>query len=166
MQKTPFFLSLLVYLFIPITACSQSPVSTPEQISSIKGQEQLNKQVVEAIQRGNYKDAVALTRQAEASKAEIDFAVGELVLQGLADAEAQQPPSETVEQALTLLEESALTGHRQAIAALAATFYTGVRKGMKDEFLIEPNEKLQACWEAAKTELTKVPSCIAMRPRH
>ena len=106
MHKTLFFLSLLASLFVPITACSQAPVSAHGQAPSKNDLEQLNKQIIEAIQHGNYKDAVTLTRKTEASKAEIDFAVGELVLQGLADTEARQHPSETIEQALTLLEQS------------------------------------------------------------
>ncbi len=166
MKKTLFFLSLSVTFLISIAACSQSPVPIHGQTSSTNDQEQWNKKIIEAINSGNYRNAVALTRKADAGKAEIDFAVGELVLQGWADPEAQQRPFETVDQALALLETSALAGHRQAIAALAATFYTGVRKDMTGEFLVKPNEILQACWEAAKTEPSGTESCITMRSKN
>ncbi|MCX7113517.1 MAG: hypothetical protein NTX45_26140 [Proteobacteria bacterium] len=126
-------------------------------------QAQINQQIVAAIQSGRYADAIQSVRRARVSKAEADFAVGELILQGLADPKSAQHPVESIDEGIALIEKSALAGHRQAISALAATFYTGLRDGATNVVLLAPDAWLNACWEAAKTKPKQSATCIAMR---
>jgi len=126
---------------------------------------QINRQIVTALGSGHYADAIRLVSRSSAGPAEVDFAVGAIILQGLGDPDATQPPGESVDEALALIEKSALSGHRPAISALAATCYTGLRKGPSAPELIAPNERLKACWEAAKTAPGQASACVAIRIR-
>lgn len=128
-------------------------------------QEQLNQQIVAAIQNGHYADAIQMARRSRVSQAEAHFAVGELILQGWADPDAVQRPGETIKDGMALMEASARAGHQPAISGLAAVFYTGLRGGATNAVLIAPDTRLNACWEAAKANAERVASCIAMRAR-
>ena len=122
----------------------------------------LNNQVVSAIRAGRYADAVQLARQAPVAKAESEFAVGSLILQGRADVHAAQVPRETIEDGLRMIEGAALTGHQQAISSLAATFNTGLGVA-GDAFLIAPDAAISRCWEDVKSAPQRARSCVDMR---
>ena len=126
----------------------------------------LNEQIVSALQGGRYADAVALARQAKVSKAESDFAIGEIILQGHTDARAVQAPRQTIEAGLELIEAAALAGHQQAISGLAATFHTGLVRGTADAFLLKPDLALSQCWDRTKAMPQEAPSCVDMRKKH
>ena len=163
--------ALLVGVVISHAAChrSKAPVTagTPDAVVgygdlSVQEPSDLNKQIVSAIQGGRYADAVQLARQAHVPKAESDFAVGNLILQGHADARAAQVPRETIEDGLRMIEGAALVGHQQAISSLAATFNTGLG-GAGNAFLIQPDARLNRCWDDVKSAPQKARSCIDMR---
>lgn len=148
-------------------ARSQSPPivksTIPCRPSEHQSQEALSKQILAAIQSGHYADAILLVRQSCVSKAESDFAIGELILQGLTDPNAAQRPNASLEDGIASMEKSAMAGHRQAISSLAASFYTGLRNGVTNQFLLPPDEGLNKCWESAKTKPKQAASCVAMR---
>ena len=122
-----------------------------------------NEQIMAAVQGGDYAQAIQLARAASVPKPEADFAVGELILQGLSDAQAAQPPTDSLTTGLSLMEASAQAGHEPAIFGLAALFYTGLRAGSSDTYLIAADEALSKCWEQAKESRDQVPKCVAMR---
>lgn len=124
---------------------------------------QRNQQIVAAIKAGNYQQAIQLSREARVTKPEADLAIGQLILQGLSDAQARQRPNESVATALELIEASATAAHEQAIYALAALFYTGLQAGESGAFLVPADQDLHACWEAAKQQRETISSCVAMR---
>jgi hypothetical protein len=163
-QARPFVLAgaLLVQACAPPIAstplAAANGATAPAQTSSATQQ-----QILAALQERRYADAIRATRRAEASRVEIDFAVGELVLQGLADPQAAQRPLESAGAALALIETSALAGHRQAASALAATFTTGLRDGLSGEVLVAVDARLSACWETAKSTPAQSAACVAMR---
>jgi hypothetical protein len=64
---------------------------------------------------------------------------------------------------MSMVEASALAGHAPAISGLAATFYTGLRRGTAGPFLIPPSPELNQCWEAAKKAPAHAATCAAMR---
>ena len=123
----------------------------------------LEQRIIAAIKIGRYADAIALVEGSDYSRAEKDFSIGELVLQGWSDDKAQQPPVETVEMGIELLEKSAIAGHQQAISGLAGLFYTGLRNDASGQIWVAANKALQDCWEAAKGVPNKASACIAMR---
>jgi len=125
--------------------------------------EDLNPQIVSAIQRGRYADAVALAGQARVSKAESDFAVGEIILEGHTDGTASQAPRESIEEGLQRVEAAALAGHQQAISALAATFETGLSQRPTETLLLKPDAALSRCWEDAKSALQRASVCVDLR---
>jgi len=125
----------------------------------------LNQRIVSALQEGRYADAVVFARQARVSKAERDFAVGEIILQGHADPRPAQTPRESIEAGLELLEVAAMAGHQQAISGLAATFRTGLQLGAGGTFVLRPEIAISHCWDSAKGAPGKARSCIEMRKR-
>lgn len=167
-------LPLLLAATVSLAACARSKpqikVSTSDAAkvsdSSAQDSEYLNKQLVSALQGGRYADAVVLARQAKVSKAESEFAVGEIILQGHSEARAAQAPRETIEEGLELIEAAALAGHQQAVSALAATFHTGLHRGATDAFLLKPNAALSQCWENAKATPQMPRSCVDMRRKY
>lgn len=166
------FASLIIVVAISLPACDRSKghVTTglPDAAaphgdgSSEQRPVDHNNQIVSAIQGGRYADAVQLARQARVTKAESDFAAGELILQGHTDSRATQVPRETVEDGLRLIEGAALAGHQQAVSSMAATFQTGLR-GVGDAFLVQPDTALNRCWEGAKSAPERARSCVDMR---
>jgi hypothetical protein len=126
----------------------------------------LEQRIIGAIKIGRYADAIALVEYSDYSSAEKDFSIGELVLQGWSDDKAQQPPVETVEMGIGLLERSAIAGHRQAISGLAGLFYTGLRNDASGQMWVAANKVLQDCWEAAKDSPRQAKSCIALRRKN
>jgi len=124
--------------------------------------EELNRQMITALQSGRYSDAIHLSRQAKVSEAERDFAVGEIILQGRSDNQTSQPPVESVEEGLRLVEAAALAGHQPAISSLAATFRTGLQKA-DETFLVKPDGQLNGCWEGAKARPAAARACVDMR---
>src|SRR4051812_32201296 len=50
--------------------------------SPAQASDELNRQIVSALQDRRYSDAVTLARRGQVSQAESDFAVGEIILQG------------------------------------------------------------------------------------
>jgi len=126
--------------------------------------EDLNRQILGALQSGRYSDAIRLSRQAKVSQVERDFAVGEIILQGHSDDGASQVPVESVEEGLRLVEGAALAGHQPAISSLAATFRTGLHKA-NDTFWVKPDGPLNSCWESAKESPAAAHSCVEMRKR-
>ena len=166
--------SLLLSATVWLAACDRSKppvtVSTSDAVkmsgSSAQDPEDLNKQIVSALQRGRYADAAGLARRARVSKAESEFAVGEIILQGHSDARATQAPRETIEEGLALIEAAALAGHQQAVSALAATFHTGLLRGADDAFLLKPDAALSQCWDSTKAKPQMAPSCVDMRRKH
>lgn len=121
--------------------------------------------IVAAIRIGHYADAIALIRQSDYTCAEREFSVGEMILQGWSDRQAQQRPTETVEIAIGLLEKSALRGHQQAISSLAGLFYTGLKDDANGKPLVMAQAALQSCWEVAKQTPAQAKRCVAMRVR-
>ena len=107
-----------------------------------------------------------LARRAKVSKAESDFAIGEIILQGHTDPHAAQAPRESIAEGLDLIEGAALAGHRQAISALAATFHTGLFRATADAFLLKPDAALSACWERAKEKPAMARLCVDKRKQH
>lgn len=142
-------LPLLLVAALMLQACVVPPrLAVPEQI-------------IRALQTRHYADAIRAARQGQASLAEIDFAAGEIVLQGWADESPVQRPVETLDQGIALLEKSALTGHAPAISGLAALFFTGLSQGeMK---LIAPNRALHRCWNDVENGIAHAATCVAGR---
>lgn len=126
-------------------------------------QTQINNLIVQAFQEGRYADAVKLERQSNVPQTERDLALGQTILQGLADPQAAQRPSESVEEGIGLLEKSARQGHQPAISGLAALFFTGLPGDGKSTLLVQPNPQLNACWERAKAEPSVSATCISLR---
>ena len=168
------FVPFLVAVAISLGGCNHTNPKVPAAAGDAKRsgsvtQEagDLNRQIMAALQGRRYADAVALARRAKVSQAEADFAVGEIILQGHEDAVAAQAPRESIEEGLMLIETSALAGHQQAIASLAATFHTGLPgTGAADAFLLGPDARLAQCWEDAKDKPTLAPSCVYLRRKH
>jgi hypothetical protein len=168
----------MVWLFlaasVSLTACARSKSqvtigqSDAVKVSGSSAQDpgELNKQIVSALQRGRYADAADLARLAKVSKAESDFAVGEIILQGLTDPSAAQAPRETIEEGLELIESAALAGHQQAISALAATFHTGLLRTTGKAFSLKPDAALNQCWESTKEKPQMARACVDMRKQH
>ena len=160
-------LNLLLIFIVLIAGCagsgSTSTVTASEQKKSINDQEKVNHKILDSLQSRRYADAIQLSRTAGMPKAETDFAVGEIILQGLADPDATQYPVESFDDGLALIEGSAMAGHRQAISSLAATFYTGIRQGREGVVLIAPNPQLSECWNATKVKKELASSCVQMR---
>lgn len=161
--------SLLIFGVL-IAGCTgaifTSPLTTIEQKKkSNDDQEKVNQKISAALQNRRYADAIQLSRTAGMPKAETDFAVGELILQGLADPDAVQFPIESLNDGLILIEASAMAGHRQAISSLSATFYTGVRQGRDGVLLVAPNPRLSECWNSAKVKKELADSCVQMRQK-
>ncbi len=140
----------------PVVSSTVAPAQADDPAS-------VNQRIITALRERRYADAISSTRSAPASRVEVDFAVGELVLQGLSDPRAVQRPAESARDALALMETSALAGHRQAAEALAATFTTGVLGGADKSVLVAPDARLAACWEAAKDKPASSAGCKAMR---
>jgi hypothetical protein len=165
--------SMLLAAAVSLSACGRSKppaavgtsVAVKSGASTAQDAEDLNKQIVSALQQGRYTDAAVLARRAKVSKAESDFAVGEIILQGHADARAAQVPRETIEEGLDLIEAAALAGHQQAISGLAATFHTGLHRKTDDAFLLEPDAGLSQCWDTTKAMPQKARSCVDMRKK-
>jgi hypothetical protein len=165
---------LLLAATVLLTACAHAKPEVKgntadaarDSDSSAQDSEDLNKQIVSALQRGRYADAVDLARRAKVSKAESEFAVGEIILQGHSEARAAQAPRETIEEGLELIEAAALAGHQQAVSALAATFHTGLHRGDVDAFLLKPDAALSQCWEDTKTTPQTARSCVDMRRKN
>ncbi len=124
---------------------------------------QQNKMIIAALQAQHYADAIDAVRHSQASIAEIDFAIGEIILQGWADADPAQRPHETLANGIALLEKSALAGHLQAISGLAALFFTGLAQGNSEKMLIARHPQLHACWRAAEVKPDQAASCVALR---
>ena len=143
---------ILLVLLLPACATRNANETLP-----------LEQRIIGAIKIGRYADAIALAERSDYSRAEKDFSIGELVLQGWSDDKAQQPPVETVEMGIGLLEKSAIAGHQQAISGLAGLFYTGLRNDASGQIWVAANKALQDCWEAAKGAPNKAPACITMR---
>ena len=161
--------SLLIGILFAVECANSQPIETSTHQAKAAAREdqvQLDQHIVAALQSRHYADALQLARQSQSSKVEVDFAVGEIILQGLADPDASQHPAESRDKAIGLIEKSALAGHRQAIAALAATYYTGLRIGATDRVLIAPDAAMKACWEAAKAKPKHATVCVAMRLKH
>ncbi len=123
----------------------------------------LDKEIVSAIKLGRYADAIQLIRGSSCPCAEKAFSMGDFVLQGWADSQAQQRPLAPLETGIGLLEEAALAGRAQAISSLAGLFYTGLRDEVGGRELVAQDAALQACWEAAKTNHAKAQTCVALR---
>jgi len=165
--------SLFLAGTVLLAACNHSKPqvdigsSNAVQVSASTAQDpgDLNKQIVSALERGRYADAVALARQAKVSKAESDFAVGEIILQGHADVRAVQAPREAIEEGLQLIEAAALAGHQQAISGLAAIFHTGLLHGTVDAFLLKPDASLSQCWDRTKSMPKEARSCVDLRKK-
>lgn len=157
--------AILWSAILGVLACAHIPRPSSEPFATVPRQEQpaLNRQIVAALQSGRYRDAIQAARRGDASPAEIDFAVGEIILQGWADPGAVQSPVESLEASIALLERSALAGHRQAVSGLAAIFFTGLRKTASGPYLIAPDPHLNRCWETAKTVPEQAASCVSMR---
>jgi hypothetical protein len=87
---------------------------------------------------------VSSARSSQASPAETDFAVGEIILQGHADARAAQRPRETVEEGLGLIEAAALACHQQAISSTSQPRVLNLRfcekEGAGSELLVAFSE--------------------------
>jgi hypothetical protein len=150
---------------VSMAACGTSNAAQ-QSAPSTTDSEALNRQIVGAIQNGRYADAVALARQAKVPKAESEFAVGEIILEGHSDAAAPQTPREGIEEGLQLIEAAALAGHQQAISALAAAFETGISQRPTETFLLRPDNTLSRCWEAAKEAPQNARACVALRKKH
>lgn len=149
-------------------ACAAQPTPAPAAAAAdarASAPADANAAILAALRQRRYADAIAAARLAPVDRVEIDFAVGELVLQGLSDPQAVQRPLESVETGLSLTESAALAGHTQAIASLAATFATGLRADVGGAPLVAPDAALQACWEAAKARPAGSAGCIARRKR-
>ena len=173
MAKHQAIVSLLLAATVLLTACARSnpqvaggKSGTVGASGSAQEPEDLNRRIVDALQRGRYADAALFARQAKVSRPESDFAVGEIILQGYSDDSAAQPPRETIEEGLALIEAAALAGHQQAVSALAATFHTGLSRRTVDGFLVKPDAALNQCWEDTKESMQMARSCIDMRKKH
>lgn len=159
---------LVFFAFIVATnlaGCSLPPVATdgqPQSSNAVQAEE-LNQQIVMALQDGRYQDAISAARHSSASASEVDFAIGELILHGWSDPNATQRPAESAREGLALLEQSALAGHQQAISGLAALFYTGLQHGVTGNVLIAPDPPRHTCWKAAKSDGKLASSCVEMR---
>lgn len=130
---------------------------------ALEYQTQTNEKILAALRDRRYADAIRATRSSHASQTEIDFAVGELALQGLVDSQSIQRPLESVPQALALIEAAALKRHPQAISALAAIFAVGLRDAANQTILVAPDSKLNGCWEVAKSQPEQSAKCVSMR---
>ena len=124
---------------------------------------EINRQILAALKDRRYADAIAATRRAGASPAEKDFAAGVLVLEGLSDPQAVQPPNQSTGEALALIEASALAGHAQAVSTLASTFSRGLAGGSDHGVLIPTDARLAACWSEATERPARAVDCVAMR---
>ena len=173
MMKCTTLVSFFLVVTLALASCARSNpqvvVGTSDTIkardSSAQEPGDVNEQIVSALQRGRYADAVVLARQAKVSKPESDFAVGEIILQGHTDDRAAQTPRETIEEGLELIEAAALVGHQQAVSALAATFSTGLSHTGVDSFLLKPDAALSQCWEQTKAKPQKARACMDMRTK-
>ncbi len=123
----------------------------------------LDKEIGNAIKLGRYADAIQLIRSSTYPCAVKAFSMGDLVLQGWADSQAQQRPLEPLETGINLLEESALAGRAQAISSLAGLFYTGLRDEAGGRELVAQNAALQSCWETTKTNPAQAKTCVVLR---
>lgn len=167
-------LALLIAVAMWLAACNHSKpkatVAVSEDakvsVSPAQAPDDLNKQIVSALQRRRYADAAALARQAKVPQTESDFGVGEIILQGHEDAAAAQAPRETIEEGLRLIEGAALAGHQQAVSSLAGTFRTGLLHGRADAFLLSPDAQLSECWDSTKEKPQLAASCIDRRRKH
>jgi TPR repeat protein len=121
----------------------------------------ISNRIIDALQGHQYADAITLARQGQASIPEIDFAIGEIILQGWAADSPAQRPQETLEDGLSLLEKSALAGHLQAQSGLAALFFTGLAQGEKR--LVSKNTALHTCWKAVQRQQQSGSACVALR---
>ncbi len=137
--------------------------STPTVATAAESIVDIRQQILVALKERRYADAVSATRRAGESRAETDFAVGVLVLEGLSDRGAAQAPKESVSDALSLIEASALAGHTQAISTLASTFERGVKIDADNSVLVESDHRLAACWEEAKVQPSRAKACVAIR---
>lgn len=159
--------STLIYsVFLAGCATSSQQSAAGEPAPSIPGrltQAQINDQIVIAFREGRYVDAIRMERLSDVPQSARDLAVGQTILQGLADPQATQRPGESIEEGIGLLEKSALQGHQPAISGLAALYSTGLPGDGKSAMLVHPDPKLNACWERAKAEPSVSASCIALR---
>jgi hypothetical protein len=148
-------------------ACIAGCVATgsPKVASTSRATDQaeINRLIVQAFQEGRYADALRLERQSDVPQPERDLALGQTILQGLADPQAAQRPGESIDEGIGLLERSALQGHQQAVSGLAALFYTGLPGDGKSTALVPPNARLNACWERVKIEPSVAPTCVSLR---
>lgn len=142
-----------------VTAGSPSVADSPLSVD----QTQINDLIVQAFQEGRYVDAIKLERQSNVSQSERDLALGQTILQGLADPQAAQRPMESVEEGIGLLEKSALQGRRPAISGLAALFFNGLPGDGKNTSLVQPSTQLNACWERAKANPSIAATCVSLR---
>lgn len=117
--------------------------------------------IIAMLQARQYADAIALVRNTPVALAEQDFAVGEIILQGLSDDAAVQRPAETLDDGIALLEKAALANHQPATSGLAALYFTGLFQG--ETQLVGKNPALHACWLAVERHSQAAHACIALR---
>ena len=155
----PTWLLVALLAGLPLLACA--PLAGSQTASDREAQDQ--QLILTALHDRRYADAIAATRRAGASRAEIDFAVGVLALEGLADRDARQRPLESAAQAIVLIEAAAQVGYRQAVSALADTFARGVHSGVDGAVLVAADMRLSSCWEAVKAQSLSASNCVVMR---
>ena len=143
---------------IPLLGCS-----VPSTATATERNVDIRQYILVALKERRYADAVSATRRAGEDRAETDSAVGMLVLEGLSDPDAVQAPNESVSEALSLIEASALAGDPQAISTLASTFERGLKGGVNNSVLVDSDRRLSACWDEAKARPSQAAVCAAMR---
>lgn len=153
-----FWLHAVGCLLFACTGC----VALAHQDQTISPQSQQT--IYSALQARRYADAVAAVNNSGVTEAELAFTIAEISLQALADPDAPQKLDTSLEQALLLLEKSALAGHKTASASLAALFFTGLQTVSPAPVqLLASHAGLHACWREVNRGEALPKRCIAMR---
>jgi hypothetical protein len=111
--------------------------------------EEAGPRVAEAIQRGDYAQAVAITRQTALPKPTLDLAVGTLILDAIADENAATRPADSIDDGIGHLEAAALAGETDAASSLRGLFHTGLST-RGENVVLAPQPALEECWQGVE----------------